>query len=315
MPDPLAEIITMLKLKVVLSKTVSGAGNWRVRRSELGQPFYCAILSGSCHFEIEGHALLTLHTGDFILIPAAYNFAMTSIQGPESGTTDSTPIAVSAGHFRLGNAHASSEMLAMIGHCVADSPDAGLLVSLLPEFVFVRDEKRLAMLVQLVRDEAQAQRACKEMILERLVELLFIEAIRATGTLATPGLMRGLADSRIAQAIRLIHQDPARRWTVKELAMCCALSRSALFERFTELMGVTPMGYLMTWRMTIAMQLLGRAGVGIATVAERVGYGSASAFSVAFTRYVGMPPGKYNQHLSAGKPLPGLIQQNLAYRR
>jgi len=113
--------------------------------------------------------------------------------------------------------------------------------------------------------------------------------------------VRGLADPRIAQAIRLIHQEPARKWTVQALASRCALSRSMLFERFTEMTGVTPMGYLLSWRMTLAMQLLCDTGVTVAEVAERTGYGSASAFSVAFTRYVGVPPGKYAQHRAAVK--------------
>lgn len=190
-------------------------------------------------------------------------------------------------------------MLALVGHCASDSSDAGLLVSLLPEFVLVRDEKRLALLIGLLKDETQAKRAGKASMLARMLELLFIEAIRSTDTLATPGLMRGLADPRIAQAIRLIHQTPARRWTVKALASGCALSRSTLFERFTQITGITPMGYLLSWRMTLAMQLLCETRASIAEVAERIGYSSASAFSVAFTRYVGIPPGKYAQQRAA----------------
>ena len=72
--------------------------------------------------------------------------------------------------------------------------------------------------------------------------------------------MRGLSDPRVAQAIRLLHQAPARRWTVNALAADCALSRSTLFERFTDLTGMTPMGYLLGWRMTLAMQWAERDG-------------------------------------------------------
>lgn len=301
MSDPLAEAIAMLELKAVLTKTVTGAGIWRVRRSDEGLSFYCAVLEGACRLELEGEEPLTLHAGSFVLIPAAYHFALTSLIPPASPRVESTPVEVAERHFRLGDTHAAPEMLALVGHCMSESPDARLLVSLLPEFVFVRDEKRLSLLVGLLKDEAQAQRSGKEFILARIIELLFIEAIRSATTLTTPGLMRGLADPRIAQAIRLIHQDPARRWTVKALASSCALSRSTLFERFTELTGVTPMGYLLSWRMTLAMQLLCQTGVTVAEVAERIGYGSASAFSVAFTRYVGVSPGKYGQYRAAVK--------------
>lgn len=298
MTDPLAEVIAMLKLRAALSKTITGTDAWRVRRSEQGQPFYCAVLEGACRLELEHHDPLTLNAGDFVLIPAAYHFALTSIIPPAADAEDTLPVKVADGHFRLGDLHAPAQMLALVGHCVSDSSDAGLLVSLLPEFVLARDEKRLALLVALLRDEAQAQRSGKDFILARIIELLFIEAIRSTETLATPGLMRGLADPRIAQAIRLIHQQPARRWTVKELASGCALSRSTLFERFTAMTGITPMGYLQSWRMTLAMQLLCRSDVSISAVAEHIGYNSASAFSVAFTRYVGLTPGRYAQQRS-----------------
>ncbi|WP_142286162.1 helix-turn-helix transcriptional regulator, partial [Klebsiella pneumoniae] len=106
-------------------------------------------------------------------------------------------------------------------------------------------------------------------------------------------------DPRVAQAIRLLHQAPARRWTVNALAADCALSRSTLFERFTDLTGMTPMGYLLGWRMTLAMQWLSETGISIADIAERIGYGSASAFSVAFTRYTGISPGKYARQRAA----------------
>ena len=116
--------------------------------------------------------------------------------------------------------------------------------------------------------------------------------------------MRGLSDPRVAQAIRLLHQAPARRWTVNALAADCALSRSTLFERFTGLTGMTPMGYLLSWRITLAMQWLGETGISITDIAERLGYGSTSAFSVAFTRYAGISPGKYARQRAAQRP-PG----------
>ncbi|MCS5807352.1 cupin domain-containing protein [Klebsiella pneumoniae subsp. pneumoniae] len=93
-------------------------------------------------------------------------------------------------------------MQALIGHCASGSTNASLLASLLPAFVVVRNQPRLATFVGLLKEEAQADRAGKSFVLARMVELLFIEAIRSSGTLATPGLMRGLSDPRVAQAIR-----------------------------------------------------------------------------------------------------------------
>lgn len=126
------------------------------------------------------------------------------------------------------------------------------------------------------------------------MEVLLIEALRSTpGRETPPGLLRGMADSRIAQAMRQIHGDPARPWTMGELATEAALSRSAFFERFTRAMGLPPMEYLLAWRTAVAKDLLRRSDLALAEVAERVGYSSASTFSTAFSRHVGQPPGRF----------------------
>ena len=88
-------------------------------------------------------------------------------------------------------------------------------------------------------------------------------------------------------------------WTVAQLAKTAALSRSAFFERFTRTVGLPPMEYLLAWRMAVAKDLLRRHDVGLAEVAERVGYGSASTFSTAFSRHVGQPPGRYARGFAA----------------
>lgn len=87
-----------------------------------------------------------------------------------------------------------------------------------------------------------------------------------------------------------MHDRPTHAWTVVELAREAALSRSTFFERFGREVGVAPIEYLLGWRMTLAKDLLSRKRAGVAQVAKRVGYSSASTFSVAFARHVGMPP-------------------------
>jgi transcriptional regulator GlxA family with amidase domain len=130
--------------------------------------------------------------------------------------------------------------------------------------------------------------------MSRLLEVLLIEALRsAAETTASPGLVRGLSDARLAAAIRVMHEHPTRAWTVAELAKEAALSRSTFFERFNRRVGMAPMEYLLTWRMALAKDLLRRNEGRVAEVAQRVGYSSASTFSVAFTRHVGRPPAQY----------------------
>ena len=180
------------------------------------------------------------------------------------------------------------------GWFVFDSPDAALLVPLLPVQVHLRDADRLSVLVRLVGEEAGGRRAGRDLVLTRLVEVLLIEALRAApGEDAPPGLLRGLADPQLATAMRQMHAHVARAWTVAQLAKAAALSRSAFFERFARTVGVAPMEYLLAWRMTVAKDLLRRRECALAEVAERVGYGSASTFSTAFSRHVGQPPGRY----------------------
>ncbi|MDR3445446.1 MULTISPECIES: AraC family transcriptional regulator [unclassified Dyella] len=301
MTDPLSEIVALLQPEAAFSKISSAAGPWQVRRVEAGRPFYGVILEGACRLAIEGREPLILEAGDFLLIPASSGFAMSSAPPPERDI-DSVPTMLPSGEYRLGRPDGPPDVRMLVGYCTFGSPDAALLVSLLPELVHVRGEQRLSTLVQLVIEESRTQRPAREVILSRLLEVLLIEALRSTtGTTASPGLLNGLADARLAAAIRCMHESPTRAWTVAQLAKEAALSRSAFFERFSRAVGVPPMEYLLAWRMALAKRLLQRDGVGIADVAERVGYSSASTFSVAFTRHVGLPPARYAREHTAAR--------------
>src|SRR5690606_25759737 len=172
-----------------------------------------------------------------------------------------------------------------------DSPDAALLASLLPAVLHVNSAARLTTLVHLVADESKSKLAGRELVLTRLVEVMLIEALRSnSGSQAPSGLLRGLSDARLAPAIRQMHRQVARPWTVAQLAKTAAVSRSAFFQHFTRTVGMPPMEYLLAWRMAVARDLLRRQGLPIVQVAERVGYSSASTFSTAFSRHVGEPP-------------------------
>ena len=299
MTDPLAEIVTLLQPSATLSKVVEGAGRWRLRRTDAGQPFYCVVLRGGCHLTAAGDDPVDLDAGSFVLIPAAHDFTVASVEPPPPGHYDA-PVLRAGGGVRLGSPDAPSDVAMLVGHCTFGSPDAALLVSLLPRLVHVRDEPRLATLVELVGDETRAARPGRDLVLARLLEVLLIEALRATGrTGASPGLLRGLGDPRLAIAIRRMHERPDHGWTVAELAGEAALSRSTFFDRFRRAVGLAPMEYLLTWRMALAQDLLRRRRSGIAEVARRVGYGSASTFSVAFARHVGAPPGRYAEGRAA----------------
>jgi AraC-like DNA-binding protein len=293
MSDPLADIVTLLQPGAAGDLRDRGAGAWTVSRIESGTLFFCVVLDGTCLLAPDGVTPLTLQAGDFVLIPAAQGFTMSGSGAPREGDPDPSLVTMLPGETRHGRQDGPADVRMLVGHCEFGSPDAGLLVPLLPQLVHVRGEPRLTALVQMVVDECRAQRPGRDVVLARLLDVLLVEAMRAGGTAAAPGLARGLADERLAAALRRMHEEPARPWTVAELAREAALSRSSFFERFSAAVGMAPMEYLLAWRMAIAKRMLLAQDAGIAEVAEQVGYGSASAFSVAFARHAGMPPARY----------------------
>ncbi|TPG14702.1 AraC family transcriptional regulator [Sphingomonas koreensis] len=292
--DPHAQIVHLLQPEASFTKLVNGAGSWAVHRSEARRPFYCAVLEGSCRLASEGAPPVVLSCGDFALLPSAQRFTISSMDRSPSDPHGSVPIEVEPGVYRLGGNDTAPDVRILIGYGMFGSVDATLLVSLLPPIVHVRGDGRLTTLVQLVDDETRAVRPARDVVLTRLLEVLLIEALRSTaGPTAPPGLLRGLSDDRLAAALRGMHDKPARPWTVTELAFEANLSRSAFFDRFRRALGVAPMAYLLHWRMSLAGNLLTQRELSIAEVARRAGYGSTSAFSVAFSKYASVSPTSY----------------------
>ena len=292
--DPLSEIIALLQPRTVLAKCISGAGRWGVRYSAFEQPSFGAVLEGRCRLSVEGHRPVTLEAGDFLLLPATPGFTISGFEPAEAVALDPHATAGVTGEVRHGTPDGPPDVRMLGGYFMFASPDADLLVSQLPAVIHLRGAARLSALVQMVRSETSEERPGRDLVLARLVEVLLVEALRAVGgDEAPPGLLRGLADARLAGAIRCIHDEPARPWTVAALAKEAALSRSAFFDRFARIVGVPPMEYLQGWRMSLAKDMLRRGAGKLDEIAERVGYGSASAFSTAFTRQVGMPPKRF----------------------
>lgn len=294
MNDPLSEVIELLRPRAVFSRRISGAGRWGVAYSAFGHPSFCAVLEGSCRLAVDGQRAVTIKAGDFVLLLTTPGFTISGFEPIRPVRLDPKVTAARLGDVRHGKREGTPDVRLLGGWCVFDSPDAALLVSLLPAMVHLRGAERLSVLIRLVDDESSERRSGRDSVLARLVEVLLIEALRSTpGEDVPPGLLRGLADQHLASAMRQMHGKLARSWTVAELAKTAALSRSAFFERFTRTVGLAPMEYLLAWRMAVAKELLRRYDFGLAQVAERVGYSSASTFSTAFSRHVGQPPSRY----------------------
>lgn len=295
MLDPLTSVVTLLQPKMAYSKIVTGAGRWGVRGELDDAPlFCCVVLEGKLRYTVDDLQLV-VEAGDFVLIPAVSKFSASSFEIPLEHEWQSAPTLLENGEHRNGSLTAAADVKTLVGFCHLTSPDSALLLTLLPKLVHIHGDARLSSLVQLVIEESRAQRLGRDVVLERLLEVLLIEALRSShNAVVSPGLLRGLADIRLANAIRRIHESPEMPWTVALLAKESALSRSTFFERFSAAVGVTPMDYLLSWRMALARSFLEKKKA-IAEVAELVGYSSSSTFTVAFTRHTGMPPGQYSR--------------------
>jgi hypothetical protein len=176
------------------------------------------VLEGSCRLAVDGQAPVTLEAGDFVLLPATPGFQLSSFDPVKPQRIDPKLAPSPTGEVRHGTRGGPPDARLLGGYFEFDLPDAALLVSLMPALVHVRGVERLAVLVRLVGEETHAQRSGRDLVLTRLVEILLVEALRLTSSEdAPPGLVRGLADPRIATSMSVwakpapdVVRDPAR---------------------------------------------------------------------------------------------------------
>jgi len=252
------------------------------------------VLSGHCWFAFEGGAPRLLERGDFMLLPVTSAFTLVSELG-----VDCAPGHPSATGVRHGEPEGAPDFRMLGGTFQIERVNAALL-QLLPGTIHIRaaesDTSRLARIIDLIMEEYAAERSGREMILERLVEVLLVEALRwrsISDESVPAGLLAGMRDAPLAGALRAMHADVRHGWTVAALAKQAGMSRSAFATRFATTIGCAPMEYLSRWRMSLAQDALSRGGKSLDRVAEEIGYDSASAFSTAFRKRLGCAPGAF----------------------
>ena len=183
-------------------------------------------------------------------------------------------------------------------------PVARALVDLLPQAIVIDSAltgewQWLSPMLSMMAAETKRPKPGGEAVITRLCDILVIQAIRSwidNDPGATTGWLGALRDPAIGQAIALIHRQPERDWTVANLAAAVAMSRSGFSARFSELVGQSVMQYVTQWRMSLATDFLVEEGLSVATVAAKLGYQSEAAFSRAFKRVTGSPPGAARQY-------------------
>jgi AraC-like DNA-binding protein len=272
--------------------------------------------------ECQRHPLLTMESGDVIVFPRGDQHTMRS-----HGAVKATPIGsiFSPGEHdeppQLSYGGGGRTSRFVCGYLNCDQRFTPLVEGL-PTMLMVRSRDEystiealdasgrrptvlpegssnwLGTTLKFTVNEARAARPGNVAMLGRLTELMFVEILREyMQRLPTNqgGWLAAVNDPHVGKAIRLLHENPVRDWTVDELAREVALSRSVLAQRFVELVGEAPMRYLANWRMQLAKQMMREGTRNIQEVATRVGYDSEAAFNRAFKRATGSPPAAWRK--------------------
>lgn len=298
--DAFTDVVQLLHPRTVLMGGMAAHGDWGVQVPPQPGPMLYFITDGRCWFRAEGGEAIRVAAGDFILSAKPVTDTFFSAPGQKAVLSDDGFKArhMVDGEIHIGDIHQGETTRILGGVILCDPINAELLSEMMPRLVHVSAADgvgaRLGTLVSLIRDEAALAGPGSDFILPRLIEVLLIETLRReAATLPHPGMLRGLADPQLARALADIHANVGRDWTIAELAQKAGMSRSAFARRFSEAVGLAPVEYLLRWRMALAKDALRHGRGSLEDIAERVGYRSASAFSTAFSRKVGCPPGEF----------------------
>lgn len=296
--DALTAIVTLLKPQTIGAKIIQGSGRWGVRYPAFRQPSFALVLKGPCWLAADGIPATILETGDFVLFPAMPGFTLASDPGVKPSAMKPAPAEQQAEEVFHGDATAEPSVRMLGGYFAFDPINTSILLDLLPKMLRVRATDpaggSVAAIVELIQREACEQRAGRALILTRLIEVLLVEALRsAPAEVITTGLLAGLRDPQLSAALRCIHTRTAHPWTLAALAREAAMSRSSFAERFARVVGMTPLNYLLQWRLAVAKGMLAREHKSVGETALAVGYESASGFSTAFSRETGQSPKKF----------------------
>jgi AraC-like DNA-binding protein len=285
------------------------------RRIEIAPPFgvgfghvagraqFHFVARGPVFLRSTSNVIYRLETGDAVLLPhgglhailSAPDVSCRDIADFETTNLCATVCAVEP---KSGDASPSNGALIFSGCMEFDLGGMQLLVVAMPEVMLVgtllERYPELRPMLDAMERESQSKRAGFAGILARLADVVSAFIVRGwveCGCGGASGWVEALRDPRLGKVIVALHRDPGKNWTVAELAAVMGSSRSVFAERFLEVTGMTPLRYLTELRMQLAVQWMSHDRESIETVAFRLGYGSLAAFSRAFKRIVGRPPG------------------------
>ena len=318
--DALSDVLNLVRLEGAVYLNAEFTAPWCIR-GELGLAsvrerlagaehvaFFHFITEGSCKVRLlDGTEVHEAGVGDLILFPQEGRHLMGSDLhlAPMEGKASIEPLPGAdpeVFHMRYGGGGAATRFVC--GYLALSRTVFRPLLETLPRVLCIRigDGPASALVRTLFREgvrESAAQGPGAASTLAKVAELLFVEALRRYMSELPPqnrGWLAGVRDPQVGRALALLHGAPAKPWTVDELAQKVALSRSALAERFTSLLGEPPMQYLTRWRLALAARMLREGREPIIRIAEESGYESEGAFSRAFKREFGVPPASWRRN-------------------
>ncbi|GAA2542796.1 AraC family transcriptional regulator [Winogradskya consettensis] len=302
--DPIAAAIGLLRPRTVVEAGLHAAGSWAVRYDAFPHVKIGGVVRGECWLAIDGHEPVLLREGDIFLLTNPSAYLMASSLTATSYAAEQLWETASNGVVRIGP-EADEDTYLCGGYFWFDESNASMLIDVLPQLVHVPAadprNKQLAYVTELLTAEVEHNAAGSSLVLDHLVQILFVHALRAHAerTDRPTGWLGALNDDGIGAALRAMHADVAHRWTLKELAGVGRMSRSAFAATFKDQIGSAPLEYLIEWRMKLARDALCRNTRSISELAAATGYESESAFSTAFRRVVGYSPKHFRDGCAA----------------
>ncbi|WP_406066061.1 AraC family transcriptional regulator [Micromonospora sp. NBC_00860] len=287
---------------------------WSVRIQDRAPLTLVTMLRGTAWVVPDRGAPVPLRPGDVAIIrgPEPYTIADDPATAPQAvihpGEHSTTPTGdelceVMDLGTRTWGERADGMAVLLSGTYQLQGEVSQRLLRVLPHLLVLPAGALDSPLIPLLGNEMIKDEPGQDVVLDRLLDLLLIAVLRAWFSrpeAAAPAWYRAHGDPVVGTALRLLHDHPAKPWTVATLAASTGISRAVLARRFTELVGEPPMAYLTNWRLALAADLLREPDATVGAVARQVGYGSSFALSAAFKRVRGLSPAEHRQ--AVGSP-------------
>jgi AraC-like DNA-binding protein len=303
-PDLLSDSLALLRIRGHVGSRTEARGAWGLRLPQSDSYFH-VIERGSCWLQLDSAKdAIRLDTGDAVILPHGHPHRLSDAPGRKPMPLAQALETQCDGVVRLGSQGPATNIV-----CGAFRFDGGAghpLLESLPPLMHVPGASTQAvhhkeMVQRLLIHEVHHPHLGAEAAVARLIELLFVQTVRSWVDAQPPsagGWLVALRHPVIKRVLGEMHAEPARDWTVAELAARAGVSRSSLSALFRQMLGVPPMAYLARWRLLLAARVLRDEGLSVRDAADRVGYEAQAAFSRAFKRQFGVAPAAYREHAS-----------------